>query len=279
MIEGTAARLLMLTSMRSVRRFFRRELLEVDGGRDADGERQRKRDQQREERTGQRAQYARLLGFPGIAAREEIAVEAALDPAGGRQLVEPRDLLVGDAAAVLRQRAVYPAFGEQVGLVVGQRVERHRAAPDQRRVGGDLRAQIVGGAGTDEFAQGLSLAPRARLGKQRQQRAVDEGAVVGALERLLRERPRGVVSGEVLRRKDDVEAEERLREGAVPGHDERREQQHHERQAEHDRRKPGSPKASFRAVAARQAGAHLGQGRRLGLIRTVHGSGARSVAR
>ena len=54
-IDGTAARLLMLTSMRSVSRFLRRELLEVDRRRDAERERQHQRDQQHEERADQRA--------------------------------------------------------------------------------------------------------------------------------------------------------------------------------------------------------------------------------
>ena len=73
-MDGTAARLLMLTSMRSVQRLRAREFLEIDGGGHADGERQQRASATSVKNDPTTApQMPALLRLARIAAGEEAA--------------------------------------------------------------------------------------------------------------------------------------------------------------------------------------------------------------
>ena len=85
-IEGTAARLLMLTSMIWVEPVLGGELLEIDGRRNADRQAQDERHEQREGGADERTPDAGELRFARIARGEETPGEMLLDQALVAQL-------------------------------------------------------------------------------------------------------------------------------------------------------------------------------------------------
>jgi hypothetical protein len=116
MIDGTAARLLMLTSIISVHR-FRGELLQIDGGGHADGKGEHQGDQQGRRTLGRPSDSGQFR-FAGIAAAEEGAIEAQLHLAGFAQAHDPLVLAVLDPAVDLLLLHVDLALEQHVDIVI-----------------------------------------------------------------------------------------------------------------------------------------------------------------
>jgi hypothetical protein len=205
-MEGTAARLLMLTSMKSVQRFC--------GANSSRG----------------------------------------LHQAAAVQLVEPRDLLVGEATFGGGDVAPDATLEQQVGLVG----ERQREAQRSAHLLGVLQhalAQLEGRADAQQIRELPELDSCGHLGEDLLQAAPHQERVVG--------RGQGLGVGLARRRQDlwverDLELHHVMPEAADAVERDAREQQRQGREGQPDGHQAGAAETPLRDVASRQAAIRLG---------------------
>ena len=101
-IDGTAARLLILTSMTCGEPVLGRKLFEIDGGEHADRQTQNERHEERHGGADQCSADARKFRLAAVAGGKEAPVEVAAHIAEFPEALEEGDLLVGDLPAAFR---------------------------------------------------------------------------------------------------------------------------------------------------------------------------------
>ena len=152
----------------------RREFLQIDRRHHPERKAQHEAGHEREERAGERPQYAGKLGFPAVAVREEAPVERAADTAFRLQPVEPGELLFGEAPGVTGGRALE----QHVHFVVGRHPDAHRPA-DRGRILEDKLAQLEGRPDAHQLHQPAPVPALAHcFRKDVAERRADDGPVV-----------------------------------------------------------------------------------------------------
>ncbi len=215
------------------------ELLEVDRGGDPDGEGEQQGDDQGVKRPHDRPPDPRLFRFARIARPEEGQVEFRVDPAVGREPVEPGELPVGDPPVLLGHIAAELALDDHVDVVVGEDPYRHGFADDVGGAEGHV-AQLEGRRGADHAVQQPPLLAALDLGELLLKRRADQGLVVGARQRVPLQL-RGI--------EGDVEQDAGLPEGGVAVADDADEEQRQGGDAQNDGGKAVEAEAPLGPVA------------------------------
>ena len=159
------------------------EFLEIDGGRDADGERQHEGDQQGVERADRGAPDPRELRLARVAGGEERGVEALLDAPGLFERRHPPELIVLDAPFRSRRGAIDVALDEHVHVVVGRDPDALGPA-DEPGVCEHAFAKDEARAGAHDAVQGALGLASLHVREQVPHRLLDQSGIVRGRQRL-----------------------------------------------------------------------------------------------